>query len=76
MTIYAIFAGHTYYALGGWYDLQSTFDSNDIDFKSKLKKKYDTLKKTADWIHIVNLQKGIIVKHWGNGHSRLGRKLA
>lgn len=39
MTIYAIFAGNTYYALGGWYDLQATFDSNDIDFKYKLKKK-------------------------------------
>ena len=69
MPRYAIFAGQLYYPEDGWDDFKFLSDNKkeirSIYNKSKFEKfdKYNELG-MYDWIHIVNLDTGKIIKRW------------
>lgn len=57
MKRFLVFAGETYYPMGGWADFQKDYDTFEEASNS-----FTELMKTEDWMHIVDSLNGQVVK--------------
>lgn len=54
--MFALFAGDTYYPMGGWEDFQGVFDTVDAALAH-----YHDASSSWDWYHVVNMETREIV---------------
>lgn len=61
--MFLVFAGHTYYALGGWDDHIGTYNTFEEAKEAALRAMSMSPEGTydLDWLHVVSLEKGNVV---------------